>query len=303
MTGKEYTLAELEPGWTEESHERRSKTSMRMHGSLRMMLRRVGRNPENSRHYVPGDPVQLIDWKAYARTDELIIREQRDEASANVAIVIDAGESMQWPDSDSDLPNLVTKFEIALRTGLWLAHTHLTMGDTVACWLRTGGSLPTARWVPRSPADVLALFAVLAKNKETSREHGFLNGAKNFFAKYPWASRKSDTMWILTDALEAWSVPDVAMSAKRVMFAHVLSSHECSSAWMEDDTCYVERVPRRKDYMGAQLKSGGSFESAVNSWRSGWQELLKRWGGSYFLATDTTSVGSFFHWVISVDER
>lgn len=299
-SGKDYTLAELEPGWTEETHEHRAKTSMRMHGSLRMVLRRVGRNPENSRRYVPGDPVNLIDWKAYARTDELLIREQRDEASSQVYIVVDAGASMQWPDPDwNEGPQVAVKFEIALRSALWLAHTHLVMGDTVSCWLRRSENLPDVRWVPRSPADVMALFAVLSRDKKTS----FNSVVKDFFIAHPWPDRPSDTMWLLTDGLESWSISRLAMTTKRLMFAHVLSSCECVSQWMDDETCYVERSPQRKDYMGAQLKTGGAFEQAVEDWRKTWQQQLKTWGGSYFLATDTTSVGAFFHWVTAMDER
>ena len=67
---REYKMAELEPGLPEEARDKRVKTSPRMHGTMRMALRRVARNPENSRLYVVGDPVPLIDWKAYARTDE-----------------------------------------------------------------------------------------------------------------------------------------------------------------------------------------------------------------------------------------
>ena len=28
---------------------------------------------------MPGDPVSLVDWKAYARTDRLIVREMYEE--------------------------------------------------------------------------------------------------------------------------------------------------------------------------------------------------------------------------------
>lgn len=292
--GNEYTLAELEPGWTEESHERRSKTSMRMHGSMRMQLRRVGRTPENSRHYVPGDPVHLIDWKAFARTDEVIIREQRDEASAQVAIVIDFGESMHWPDA-AENPGKISKFEIAMRTAMWLAHTHLVMGDAVQCWLRQSDAVPSLRWTPRSPADVMAVYAAI--------QNQFSTRVLDFFLAHPWLGRKTDTLWLLTDALETWNISEIALSSKRVMFAHILSSLECSVDWMDNDTCYVERTPRRKDYMGMQLKAGKSFEHAVNQWRETWQKQVRKWGGSYFLATDTTAVSSFFHWVTAVDER
>ncbi|MCX6119329.1 MAG: DUF58 domain-containing protein [Proteobacteria bacterium] len=130
---KEFTLSSLEPDWNEDIIDMRFKTSMRTQGSLRMTLMKPSRNPESSRPYVSGDPIHLIDWKAYARTDQVTLRQHRDEASQHVEILIDLRGSMKWPDFDGDRP--ISKSDLAIRIGLWVAHTHIKYGDTVVCQL------------------------------------------------------------------------------------------------------------------------------------------------------------------------
>ena len=91
------TLAALHPSQPMDVHFRRFKNAQRIHGSHLMNLRAPSRTPESTRLYAPGDPINLIDWKAFARTDQLILREVRDEASARVAVCVDLTETMRWP--------------------------------------------------------------------------------------------------------------------------------------------------------------------------------------------------------------
>ena len=285
---KEFTLAELEPGWTEESRDNRRKTSIRMQGSLNMSLLRVGRNPENSRKYVAGDPVNFVDWKAFARTDQLIVREQRDEASSLVTIVADLGRSMHWPPPEIG-SGTITKAELSLRLGLWLAYTHLTMGDAVEVWLRRDQDLADMRWRPRSPADVMTLFQAV--------RNAVARDIPKFFQDTVWNNPHSDRMWILTDALEAWAVETTAQTSKAPRFLHTLSSMEYDISWVDEQTCYIERMPRRKDFMGHQLKAGAAYKEHLAAWMEGWSRNVRRWGGEYFLATDKTPVSMLVHFL------
>jgi uncharacterized protein (DUF58 family) len=49
---------------------------------------------QDFRHYVPGDDLRHIDWAAYARQDELLIRLYREEISPHVEVVVDQSASM-----------------------------------------------------------------------------------------------------------------------------------------------------------------------------------------------------------------
>jgi uncharacterized protein (DUF58 family) len=61
-----------------------------------------GGSPEfvEYRNYNPGDPVDAIDWKVFARTDREYIRETRKETDMNCLVVLDASASMRYAGLD-----------------------------------------------------------------------------------------------------------------------------------------------------------------------------------------------------------
>ncbi len=52
------------------------------------------------RQYLPGDDVRKLDWSAYARTDQLMIRLHREELSPRTDILLDASASMAAGNGD-----------------------------------------------------------------------------------------------------------------------------------------------------------------------------------------------------------
>ena len=67
-------------------------------GDLRS--RRAGSSLEfhEYRQYLPGDDLRKLDWSAYARTDQWMIRLHREEVSPRTDIVLDASRSMSAGD-------------------------------------------------------------------------------------------------------------------------------------------------------------------------------------------------------------
>lgn len=49
---------------------------------------------EDRRAYVPGDDLRHLDWRAYARTDELLVRRYREEIQPRVEVVLDLSRSL-----------------------------------------------------------------------------------------------------------------------------------------------------------------------------------------------------------------
>lgn len=52
------------------------------------------------RQYLPGDDIRKLDWSAYARTDQLMIRLHREELSPRTDILLDASASMAAGNGD-----------------------------------------------------------------------------------------------------------------------------------------------------------------------------------------------------------
>lgn len=74
---------------------------------------RRGASPEftDFKRYTAGDDYRRIDWKSYARLDQLFIRESETTTEFDVHLLVDVSRSMDWR-SDDDLP---TKLDYALR--------------------------------------------------------------------------------------------------------------------------------------------------------------------------------------------
>jgi len=315
FSSRQYTLAELEPGWPEDLTTKIVKSSPRMHGSMRMALRRVSRTPENSRAYAHGDPVHLIDWKAFGRTDELVVREHRDEATSRVLVVFDAGPSLQWPtkselDLHGGVDRAAQKIDIAIRLALYLAHAHLTVGDAVTIGCIDNKGNVSKGWMPKSPADVLRVY-------EACRAQGFLAGLNSFMLNVNLPSTRFDVGWLLTDFLGEEFVKEMRtlsspsdsvgkvfkthvsrlVPSKILRVIHVFSWLEDSNQWMDGATSYRDESLGLKVYMGDQLKSSSVWSEQVKDWGAKIRLSVKELGGNYLAVNDKTAVADFLHWL------
>jgi uncharacterized protein (DUF58 family) len=76
------------------------------------------------REYVSGDELRRIDWKVFARSDRLVIKEYDDETSLDCHLLVDGSESMAFGSLEW------TKFEYARWCAAALAQLVLQTRDT-----------------------------------------------------------------------------------------------------------------------------------------------------------------------------
>jgi uncharacterized protein (DUF58 family) len=60
----------------------------------------LGIEPENFKQYAEGDDLRFLDWNAFARLDDLLIRTYRAERQVEITILLDASASMSMPQRD-----------------------------------------------------------------------------------------------------------------------------------------------------------------------------------------------------------
>jgi len=82
-----HVLPQVEPLPQLEIRPRKTKAFA---GSVRANLPGFGTDFFGCRSYTPGDDIRRINWRAYARTDELIICDYEQERIADVSIILDA---------------------------------------------------------------------------------------------------------------------------------------------------------------------------------------------------------------------
>lgn len=85
-----------------------------------------GREFDRHRPYQQGDEARHIDWRLFARTDRLHVREYHDEADLQAYVLVDATASMGFADGHG-----LTKLRYAQYTAAALAHLMLRSGDAV----------------------------------------------------------------------------------------------------------------------------------------------------------------------------
>ena len=285
------TLAALHPAWTREVQYRDHKHSLQLYGSQYMALKRPSRLPEAGREYAAGDPVNLIDWKAYGRLGQLIVREVRDQSTSRVLIAIDATATMQWPTNEVPQPVAATKAEVALRLGLHLAYVHLRMGDQVEVWLLTQdqASHPELVFKPRRASEIIALYEQLVGS-------GFAMGrlGQEFHAAAFPTAKRDRVIW-LGDALGGARTFDILAMGKRSFFVHVLSSLELSTDWLTADTSYFDQETGHalREYQGPVLKQPGNYQAQIAAWCEGLKNRQLQCGGDYLRVTEATAISIY----------
>ena len=103
-----------------------SKRSLRLnYGAQRSKQKGLGSEFYGMRQYVFGDQFRLIDWKASARFQKLIVKEYESERDITLMIMVDSSETM----AGGAIEN--TKFEYAIRACMLLAKIALARKDNV----------------------------------------------------------------------------------------------------------------------------------------------------------------------------
>ncbi|MDK9700995.1 MAG: DUF58 domain-containing protein [bacterium] len=117
------------------------------------------------RQYHPGDSMRAIDWKAYGRSDKLVVKEFQEETNLRTTIFLDCSGSMKF---SSPAANGVTKFQYASDLAGALAFLMIHQRDAVGlvrCDTEIRESIP-----PRSLNSHLNVLLTSLENAEPGGE-------------------------------------------------------------------------------------------------------------------------------------
>lgn len=292
------SLAFLTPDHGQDLHSLFLKASSKPMGSFLNPLRKPSRLIETTRLYSPGDPLQAIDWRAFARTDQLLIRQVRDESTVKVTIGLDLSESMQWPPENADYPALPhripKKSEIALRIGLFLCSMHLKMGDEVKMWVmfKDRDLLPKALLQPKSNAEIRQLFLELESIKFSDKQFS------NIFQSNHLDQTPSDLAYWVGDALGAADFQQFLKLGRKQLMVQLLSSLEKDISWVSGNTAYFDENTIKKEYQGTFLKENQRYHTELEQWLAKTKKSVEKFGGSYLFVTNTTPIDLFANMIL-----
>ncbi len=106
------------------------------------------------RAYAPGDELRKVDWKVFARSDRLVVKEYVEETNLSLNLLVDASESMAF----SSLA--WSKFDYARWCAGSLAHLVLAKRDTAGLVIFDEGmrtKVPPGNGMPQEVAILTAL--------------------------------------------------------------------------------------------------------------------------------------------------
>lgn len=144
---------------------RRLDVRARSGGAGEAVARRKGSSAEFQEHraYAPGDDLRRIDWAAYARSGEPVLKLFRAEEDVVVRLVVDASASLDFPDAASGGPR---KIDVARRLAAAIGYLALARSERAQI-LAVGEGLQKENLPARGraglPPLLRALDAVVAK--------------------------------------------------------------------------------------------------------------------------------------------
>lgn len=114
-------------------HLARSLSTSLHHGRHRSLARGGSAEFYDFRSYSPGDPVRLVDWRLFGRSDRLYLRRYRQESQISLVLVVDASESMRFAglDMHGGAARGATKLRRACELAAALAYLAVKEGDRV----------------------------------------------------------------------------------------------------------------------------------------------------------------------------
>ncbi len=178
---------------------------------LRLLRMKGSAEFESLRDYQRGDDVRLLDWKATARRNKLIVRNQQAERNQTILVLLDCGRLMNAEEDG------VSKLDLAINATLLLAHVALSRGDRIGL---CAFSHRPAVWVsPRSSVHQLQLISDAMYNLQsdyTESNHGRV--LETVAARY----NKRALLILLTDFVDAATSIDMLAHLRQSSRRHLI---------------------------------------------------------------------------------
>ena len=156
-----------------------------------------GASPEfiEYRNYAPGDPLDSVDWKAFARTDRYYIKLTQKETDMNCYLLLDCSGSMAYSGVRSDGEGLTSKFDFACLLAAAMSFLVIKQGDkasltlfdkTLRRHIPCGGTFGHLHAIVNeldrnSPADHTAISQALRKMFRLCTQRGLLVVISDFY--------------------------------------------------------------------------------------------------------------------------
>lgn len=205
-----------------------------------------GRTFSDYRRYAPGDDTRLVDWKVYARTEELYVKQFESERDLTMHLLVDATGSMDFGAGSTN------KFEFAAKIAIGFAYLAVAENNDFRVALVTD----TARRLGSDRSNRGAVFELIDEcNAVAPAGEGDLGTALREYAV------SIDSRSLVLVASDFLTDPDslerglAALSRNECTLAHVLAPAERDPP-AYGDTIFegLEQAIRTRTYFGPRRR-------------------------------------------------
>lgn len=171
------------------------------------------------RQYVPGDDLKRLDWKLYARTDKLFVKEFEDETNTTCHIMLDISKSMGYSSAK------LNKLQYGSYLAATMAYFMIKQRDSVGLYLFD--KKITTLINPKSTTGHLHSILTTLENNEL----GDISDMSKPFHELADAIKKRGIVIIITDLLDHKNaiingLKHFAFNGNEVLLFHILDPVE-----------------------------------------------------------------------------
>jgi uncharacterized protein (DUF58 family) len=276
----------LDPAFVRELEvlRRRLEIRARSGASGEHLSRKRGGASEFQEHrpYGPGDDLRRIDWAAYARTDEPVMKVFRAEEDVVVRVLLDTSASLDFAGFDvGDGTAHPAKIEVARRIAAAIGYMALARSERAQLFgaaETAGPAIATGRGRAGLVGFLRSLGAVEAKGSAA------IAGAIDAVVR---RSTRPGMLAVVSDFLDAVPVlPALTLARSRghdVALVHVVAPHEVDPP-LEGDLILEDAETGAQVEVSVDGESLGRYAAAVQGLFGELRAHAKRLGATYVVA-------------------
>lgn len=224
------------------------------------------------RKYAAGDDPRTIDWKVFARTDRLYVRQTAAESNLDCYLVMDVSASMGPVGFSHAQPvGALDKLQYAIHLAAALGYLIMRQGDAVGLGLVAGGGLQSLLPARSRRTDLGPLLSLLAGTQPQGGT-GLAAGLTDLLARI--AHRGIIVVFsdLLSDSAElCQAFARVRFRGHELIVMHVLDAAEVAFPYEAP----VRLVDPESDYwLEVDGGAAAEYRRAVQRWRTEWRASL-----------------------------
>lgn len=257
-------------------------------GPRRSITQGKGMMFKDHRIYAPGDDFRSIDWKVFARTDDLYIKNFEEDRNLLVHIIIDNSASMHFKSRD------ITKFDYAAMIGTGFAF--LTMRENGKFQFATFADKLYVFQSKRGRSQVMAMIDYLNMQKK-GKESDF----KSCMMRYKRYVSSRSLIIIVSDFLydiEQIEIPLYLFGGHNIKIVQVLDPLELDLKDIEGDynLLDLETNESLRTYINPRLRS--NYRSQMQDHIHKIKDICMKAGVDFYSVSSGDSIFDSFYKVI-----